>query len=113
VERGVFDEQCKFAAEGMNDKQKKLADRRHRRVTFLVNIWLNYKPFNVNLFPDTMLNSLSEADLFREFTLFKSVIDTKHPTDVEVIITSDGAKEITEEVSRPVDTVRMIWLMGA
>jgi hypothetical protein len=113
MERGVFDEQCKFAAEGMNDKQKKLADRRHRRVTFLVNIWLNYKPFNVNLFPDTMLNSLSKADMFGEFTLFKSVIDTKHPTDVEVIITSDGAKEVTQKVSRPVDTVRMIWPMGA
>ncbi|KAL7513415.1 hypothetical protein ACHAXN_010511 [Cyclotella atomus] len=114
MERGAFDEQCKFAKEGLGDKQKKVAERRHRRVTFLVNIWLNYKPFNVNLFPDTMLNSLSKADLFDEFALFNRAIDDrKHSADVEVSITSDGAKEVTAEVSRPVDTVCMTWPMGA
>ena len=33
--------------------------RRHRRCTFLVNIWLNYKPFNVHPFPDTMIDKMS------------------------------------------------------
>jgi hypothetical protein len=39
-------------------KTKKLT-RRHRRVTFLVNIWLNYHPFNVEPFPDSMMDKMS------------------------------------------------------
>eukprot|EP00977_Amphora_coffeiformis_P005654 scaffold1189_cov194-Amphora_coffeaeformis.AAC.11 len=37
------------------DQRKQV--RRQRRVTFLVNIWLNYKPFNVHPFP--MLDKMS------------------------------------------------------
>lgn len=33
------------------DPESKSSVRQHRRVTFLVNIWLHYKPFNVNRFP--------------------------------------------------------------
>jgi hypothetical protein len=33
--------------------------RRQRRVTFLVNIWLNYRPFNVDPFPDAMIDKMS------------------------------------------------------
>lgn len=33
------------------DTENKASVRQHRRVTFLVNIWLHYKPFNVNRFP--------------------------------------------------------------
>lgn len=33
--------------------------RRHYRVTFLVNIWLNYHPLNVHRFPETMLDKMS------------------------------------------------------
>ena len=38
-----------------SDQRKQI--RRQRRVTFLVNIWLNYKPFNVHQFP--MLDKMS------------------------------------------------------
>ena len=31
-------------------------------MTFLVNIWLNYRPFNVNPFPETMLDKLSGSE---------------------------------------------------
>jgi hypothetical protein len=54
---GEFDEQC-VVPETIDDKQRKLFGRRHRRVTFLVNIWLNYKPLNVERFP--MLEKLSK-----------------------------------------------------
>jgi hypothetical protein len=41
----------------------KVQRRRYRRCTFLVNIWLNHKPFNVNPFPDTMIDKLSGYEL--------------------------------------------------
>ncbi len=46
---------------------------REGRVTFLVNIWLSYKPFNVNPFPETMLDKLSKVDMMGEFTLFEKL----------------------------------------
>ena len=30
-------------------------------MTFLVNIWLNYKPFNVEIFPESMVDKLSNT----------------------------------------------------
>jgi hypothetical protein len=33
--------------------------RQNRRVTFLVNVWLNFHPFNVHTFPETMLDKMS------------------------------------------------------
>lgn len=61
MESGEFENQIQF--ETSDDKQQnRLNQRRHRRVTFLVNIWLNYKPFNVNMFPDTMIDKLTKVD---------------------------------------------------
>lgn len=40
-------------------RKEQLLKRRHRRVTFLVNIWLNYKPFNVEPFPASMIDKMS------------------------------------------------------
>ncbi len=40
---GLFEEQCKFdKPDDMDKKEMKVLERRHRRVSFLVNIWLNY-----------------------------------------------------------------------
>jgi hypothetical protein len=58
MEKGAFEKQIQFQASD-DSKVQRLLKRRHRRVTFLVNIWLNYKPFNVNSFPKTMLDKLS------------------------------------------------------
>ncbi len=44
------------------EKQRKVLQRRFRRTTFLVNIWLNYKPFNVEIFPESMIDKLSKTD---------------------------------------------------
>ena len=67
MEEGAFQKQCQLPPEqgtDQDDTKAKTADqkklqRRHRRVTFLVNIWLNYKPFDVKPFPDTMISKLS------------------------------------------------------
>jgi hypothetical protein len=68
---GLFEQQCSFErSDKMDKKELKVLERRHRRVTFLVNIWLNYKPFNVNPFPETMISNLSKVDLFGDFDLF-------------------------------------------
>jgi hypothetical protein len=40
-------------------REEKRQARRGRRITFLVNIWLNYKPLNVEPFPETMLEMMS------------------------------------------------------
>lgn len=55
---GAFINQIQFETSDDPKRQKRLK-RRHRRVTFLVNIWLNYQPFNVHPFPDTMVDKLS------------------------------------------------------
>ena len=44
-----------------DDAHCKIMMRRCRRVTFLVNIWLNYKPFNVDVFPESMIDKLSKT----------------------------------------------------
>jgi hypothetical protein len=62
-EPSSFAQQCKVLdVENMDLKSVQKQERRHRRCTFLVNIWLNYKPFNVNTFPETMLDKMSGFD---------------------------------------------------
>ena len=43
--------------------------RRQRRVTFLVNIWLNFHPLNVHPFPDTMMDKMSGGQLTKRARL--------------------------------------------
>jgi hypothetical protein len=72
MEQGLFEKQIEIPIDqlssledngnGDGKKQKKIIERRYRRVTFLVNVWLNYKPFNVNLFPESMIDKLSKTD---------------------------------------------------
>ena len=65
MQDGMFEQQCRYdVSSDMDDKTRKVLARQKRRVTFLVNIWLNYKPFNVNPFPDTMVGKLSKVNLF-------------------------------------------------
>ena len=108
MENGMFVRQCTFdVSEGMSDKEKKIVERRHRRVTLLVNIWMNYKPFNVNPFPDSMLNSLSRVDLLGDFQLFanEECTDTK---DANV-----HTEEITVDDIGSAAIIRMTWPMGS
>jgi len=78
MEDEAFNTQCDATEDldGIVDgKERSRLLRRHRRVTFLVNIWLNYKPLNVNLFPDTMLDKLSNP--VDTHILFQNKIDKK------------------------------------
>ena len=64
MKNGEFAEQCKVDRTGIVDDKKKchILQRRHRRTTFLVNIWLNFKPINVTFFPEGMIDKLSSQN---------------------------------------------------
>mmetsp|Transcript_6642 Transcript_6642/g.12078 ORF Transcript_6642/g.12078 Transcript_6642/m.12078 type:complete len:273 (+) Transcript_6642:303-1121(+) len=62
MEEGMFQKQVQFTPKEKDEKWNKLQKRRHRRVTFLVNIWLNYRPFDLKPFPDTMVDKMSGQD---------------------------------------------------
>ena len=59
--------------DGLEESVRNIQSRRHRRVTFLVNIWLNYKPFNIDRFPmpEKMTKNKPEFTLFQEHDLDK------------------------------------------
>jgi len=64
MEPGEFQKQSEIPDdeknnEALTESERKKLKRRRRRVTFLVNVWLNYKPFGVQPFPDSMINKLS------------------------------------------------------
>ena len=117
MEDGMFDAQCKFEiSEGMGDKEKKVLGRRHRRVTFLVNVWLNHRPVNVNPFPETMLKSMSSVDLFDSLELFGGsgdANDKQQGTNTSVHVTSEGAREFTGNNVRTVKLTKMNWPIGS
>ncbi len=53
------------------DRTRKTLARRKRRVTFLVNVWLNHRPIGVMPFPDGMVGRLRGSDLFGDdFEMF-------------------------------------------
>jgi hypothetical protein len=62
MEEGLFEKQMHFDEKSNDEKFNKIQRRRHRRVTFLVNIWLNYRPFDVQPFPETMIDKMSGLD---------------------------------------------------
>ena len=62
MKQGDFEKQCsiKPSADKFADQtERKKMVRRHRRVTFLVNIWLNHRPFGIEPFPETMIDKMS------------------------------------------------------
>jgi hypothetical protein len=64
MEPGVWEQQLRLpplsqCEQETGTHQEKVLKRRHRRVTFLVNVWLNYKPFDIKLFPSTMIDKMS------------------------------------------------------
>ena len=71
-DKDAFSKQLESALASLENKNKdeeqqqqplsKSKKRRCRRVTFLVNIWLNYKPYDVNPFPESMVDKMSGRD---------------------------------------------------
>lgn len=99
-ERDAFRKQLEWASKNCDGNSKK-ESRRHRRVTFLVNVWLNYKPYNVNIFPESMITKMSGCDESHRKSLeFGDVPANKVPTALHVqktVIQSNQATEITAE----------------
>jgi len=62
MEKGLFQKQIEVPSSVTDEQEMTRRTRRHRRVTFLVNIWLNHKPFNVEEFPESMIDKLSKND---------------------------------------------------
>ena len=60
-DKNAFEKQIECAAK-KDDGTSKAIRRRHRRVTFLVNVWLNYRPYDVNPFPESMVDKMSGGD---------------------------------------------------
>lgn len=112
---GEFDAQCTVPDTADDAKQKKLLGRRHRRVTFLVNVWLNYKPVNVERFP--MLEKLSKLPdkdwkLFaqddQKTTLPATPITVAADTNASTLKWPMGGCDSNESITMqiPVDRVR-------
>lgn len=101
---GAFKEQCQdnssktHLATDEFSQRKRAQQRRHRRCTFLVNVWLNYQPFNVNPFPESMLEKMSG---FRQPSACAGTNDFCSKTNDAALNKSITAKE---------ERVRLIFL---
>lgn len=135
---GMFERQTTMVCdkdEANNEKKAKILARRRRRVTFLVNIWLNYRPYGVNPFPDGMVGNLSTCDLFGDdFVLFydkdnfnacvndgdpmitnvmshggkASMVKSRTPSTCE----SDDGSQKFDPCHDGIQLTKMIWTMG-
>jgi hypothetical protein len=102
--KGSFEKHCQMHADHTDrtdptvghDEQIRIF-RRRRRVTFLVNVWLNHKPVNVDRFPEGMLDKMSKVSS-EDWELFQS----PKPMPISVI-------EVAEEPSATL----FIWPMGS
>ena len=121
IEDEVWKEQIKIPDGPEDEAAKKLLSRRHRRVTFLVNIWLNYKPFNTDRFPMSEKMTKSKP----EFSLFRGDSDD----EVSVVVMPTSGRTITwpmggcdsesfihmrmdpnlVQASKDVDTFQLTW----
>mmetsp|Transcript_17513 Transcript_17513/g.25871 ORF Transcript_17513/g.25871 Transcript_17513/m.25871 type:complete len:386 (-) Transcript_17513:1551-2708(-) len=113
---GLFEEQCKFdRPDGIDMKKMKVLERRHRRVSFLVNIWLNYHPYNVHPFPETMISNLSKMDLLGDVRLFDKCDEAKKSGDSITLKLKGEGKIQCEEGSvdeAHANVVTKNWPMG-
>ena len=96
MKEGQFKMQCQIPPTDDETHRKSLV-RRHQRVTFLVNAWLNYKPVNVDRFPESMVDKLSKST--ESWKLFES------PSTLPVSVI-----ELDKESTST--TTRFTWPMG-
>ena len=78
--------------------------RRNRRITFLVNIWLNHKPLGIESFPESTVDKLSKMDS-REKEFLRDVHQS--PTIEVVVDTENGAGKSSG------NNIVFIWPLGA
>jgi hypothetical protein len=113
LEKGSFDKQCHFEEPSPDQPSlRKLLVRRHRRVTFLVNIWLNYHPFDVKPFPETMIDKMSGNQGSAVGLSFPPLQEEKErAASVRTVTIKDGqAKEVNSTTES--STTPFAWPMG-
>jgi len=103
MEDGAFQRQQEFQRdEKITPGRLKVLERQHRRVTFLVNVWLGYKPFNVNTFPETMVSKMSGRDKKRvRLSFLSDHKDTNFSSFPSITINKDAE-----------DRKQFTWPMG-
>jgi hypothetical protein len=112
MEPGAFAEQIQYQHSD-DPKQQKLLKRRYRRVTFLVNIWLNYQPFEVKPFPDTMIDKLSGKEEANRKQLLLQPTSPSNITKVRpVSIGIESVKELNGSVIENDEPKKFTWPMG-
>ena len=112
MEEGAFERQCKFTPSDDKVENRKL-QRRHRRVTFLVNVWINYRPFNVDRFPDSMVDKMSGHD--KKQLARVSFPDNEHNQQTIPSKVADVISGVDSSVGDAVSSQSMesfIWPMG-
>jgi hypothetical protein len=115
MEDGVFEKQIQFTPSEDDEKWNKIQKRRHRRVTVLVNIWLNYKPFDVKPFPDTMIEKMSGSIDDSKRVRLQFEANTNSSTVKNTIVTST---KVTEEDTNgdafgdSYDPTKFVWPLG-
>jgi len=120
-EKNAFQKQLELASKN-DDGDSKKQTRRRRRVTFLVNVWLNYKPYDVHDFPESMINKMSG---FKEDDRKKLEFDdpsvSKASSALHVqktVIRSNQATEMNAETGKEPSsnatytTEQFVWPLG-
>jgi len=97
MENGKFARQCMLSCDRKDPALQKRLVRRHRRVTFLVNVWLNYHPFEVKPFPETMVDKMSGRDFGTRAQLHFLENHTQ-PQPLEISI-FDGKIDVVDSLS--------------
>jgi hypothetical protein len=119
--KGSFDKQVHFEEPSPDQPSlRKLLVRRHRRVTFLVNIWLNYHPFDVKPFPETMIDKMSGSEGSAVGLSFPPLQEEKErAASVRTVTIKDGqAKDVSSTAESSAtsttesSTTPFAWPMG-
>jgi hypothetical protein len=122
MEKGAFQKQCQIpehqpqnkATEETGDAtttDKTKLQRRHRRVTFLVNVWLNYKPFGVKPFPDTMINKLS-GNKEKQHKLTMKFDNDNNPNSAIQNVVVDRGKGVNITYQAECSLEKFFWPLG-
>mmetsp|Transcript_1484 Transcript_1484/g.2261 ORF Transcript_1484/g.2261 Transcript_1484/m.2261 type:complete len:344 (+) Transcript_1484:1-1032(+) len=117
--KGEWESQIDVVPENTNNTNDRILAqrrRRRRRVTFLVNIWINHKPFNVEPFPEPMIEKLTKHN--EDFQLFPSNTSTLPAPTLQIINNNDDDEETNNNnndkdyATSSLTTTTFTWPMG-
>jgi hypothetical protein len=120
MSEGSFEKQIQFTPTEADPQRNKIQTRRHRRVTFLVNIWLNYHPFDVNPFPDTMIDKMSgQQESERRRLLFTTTYTSSSAMETHIrtvsmtsTLATEGSMNGETEQGFSYMPTKFVWPLG-